>query len=60
MGHYISIDFLDYICRGCSEMCQMYKTKFGGRACSSQIIFLTKKQNLKNFKIDLLFRLNNI
>ena len=30
----------------------MYKIKFGGSTCSSQIIFLTKqKQNLNNFKI---------
>ena len=33
-------------------MCRMYKIKFGGSTCSSQIISLTKqKQNLNNFKI---------
>ena len=33
-------------------MCRMYKIKFGGSTCSSQIISLTKqKQNLNNFII---------
>ena len=43
-------------CRGCCEMCRMYRTKFWGRACSSQIISLTKKkQNLNNFKIKIYY-----
>ena len=31
-------------CQGYCEMCRMYKKKFGGSTCSTQIISLTKQK----------------